>query len=175
MDKEKFNANLTKIAVLHSILSIVAMVLVGVVNIRLGFLSLLSDAAIFWITASLIGLVGAFLNFSRKSYVYQITAKYDRIANDTEDSSSIPSKISGYYVYLIFRPSAGLTVGPITAMIMLGGLSAISKVSGETGLSSLSETGHYVIYLGAFVGGYTSSELFDALSKFGSKIINPKN
>jgi len=174
MDKRRFNRTLTLISVAHSAFSVLTILLIAIVNLRLLPASLSSDNAVFWITVSLIGLVGAFLHFSRKCYVYQITNKYDKIAAADGSANDVNSRVSGYYLYLWTRPLAGLSVGPITTMVILGGLSTISKTTGEGGLSNLSEAGHYVVYLGAFVGGYTSSDLFDALSKFGSSALKPK-
>ncbi len=61
-----------------------------------------------------------------------------------------------------------MAIGPVIAMIFLGGLTSFGKTSGfNTG--SLSIAGVYVIYLLSFVGGYTSSDLFDYLSTVGEK------
>ncbi|WP_299927811.1 hypothetical protein [uncultured Pelagimonas sp.] len=173
MGKKKFNRNLSIICIFHSLMCIFTICLIAAANLRLIPIPISTDAAVFWFTVSLIGLVGAFLHFCRKCYTYQINDKYSKLEDLSDDDSALESRVSGYYLYLCTRPLAGLSIGPVTTMIILGGLSGISSAAGESGLSSLSEAGFYLIYLSSFVGGYTSSDIFDALSKFGQSALRP--
>lgn len=171
--RTRFNNNLTKICIGQSILFVLVIGLIAFFFISNSRLAYLSDQELFWITVSLVGFCGALLYFARKCYVYQINSKHDRIAESCTSEEILASKVQGYYLYLVSRPFAGIAVGPIAAMILLGGVSTISRQTTAGGVASLSEAGHYLIFLAAFIGGYTSSDLFDALSKFGKSMLRP--
>jgi hypothetical protein len=136
----------------------------------------------FWVNVALLGFIGSLLYFSRKIYVYLIANKIFRIESeinrDVEQSSDgaedirigrFQSRLAGYYLYLAARPIGGLAIGPIIAMIILSGLTTLSKNATITG-SQLSSAGIYIIYVFSFVGGYTSSDMFDYLSKAGGRL-----
>jgi len=126
-----------------------------------------------WTNVSLFGFVGSLLFFSRKVYVYLITDKIGRVLQsfDTiEADSRVRAAMAGYFWYLVWRPFVGLVVGPLVTFIVLGGLNTIAK-SETSGTLALSVAGICVIYVLSFVGGYTSSDLLDYLSKTGGKLL----
>lgn len=129
------------------------------------------------IMAALLGFLGSLLYFSRKIYVYLITDKFfemmriqDDISNEDIKIDRFKSMLFGYYIYLSTRPIAGLVIGPLLYMAVLAGLTTFSKA--PTGPEvSLSTAGVYLIYVISFIGGYSSSDLFDYFSGLGAKLI----
>lgn len=172
--RQKFNSSLTRICVLHTVLFVLVVGVICAANLKLFPPPLDQKTPVFWMTVGLAGLVGALLYFARKCYVYQINDKYDRISEGTSDEQVIGARIGGYYLYLITRPLAGIAVGPIAAMIVMGGISTIGRHTSVTGPQSVSDVGIYIILLAAFVGGYTSSDLFDGLANFGKSVLRPR-
>lgn len=130
------------------------------------------------INASLLGFVGSLLYFSRKVYLYLITNKLHRIAKElkidpdsgTQETESFKSVAIGYYIYLSTRPLAGFVIGPILVMFVLAGLTTLSR-SPDGSEMTLSKAGIYLIYVVSFLGGYSSSDLFDYFSNLGKKLI----
>jgi hypothetical protein len=163
------------IVLIHSILLITCGAILYWIN------SVGNVALIFWINVSLSSFIGSLLYFSRKAYVYLITGKVERIerqlAIETFDRSGeaqpipdrIRNRLAGYYSYLLLRPIGGLAIGPAITMLILGGLSTLSKTNAGSS-ASLSEAGLYVVMLMAFAGGYTSSDIFDYLSKLSKAL-----
>lgn len=147
-----------------------------------GVFSLGGDVHRLWTDAVLFGFLGSLLNFSRKAYVYLITDKLWRIGDDIDANLSKGSvthelseeifrtRLTGYYLYLATRPFGGLVIGPLVTMLILGGLTTLGK-SGPHDATALSPAGIYLIYLFSFVGGYTSSDMFDYLSKAGGSLL----
>jgi hypothetical protein len=135
------------------------------------------------INSSLIGFVGSLLYFSRKVYAYLITDRFGRLiklrastVEDTEngagtmDVETFNTIAMGYYIYLSTRPLAGLAIGPIMMFLVRGGLITFGdSAGGET--VELSVAGGYLVYVAAFVGGYSSSDLFDYFSNFGGRLM----
>lgn len=133
-----------------------------------------------WANAALLGFVGSLLYFGRKAYVYLITNKFLRLETELTKERSVDAaglqhqlreRVIGYYIYLCLRPIAGLVIGPAVAMLVLGGLTTLTK-SGNLNAAALSSAGLFLIYLFAFIGGYTSSDMFDYLSKTGSRFLS---
>jgi hypothetical protein len=142
-------------------------------------------ASALWVNASLIGFSGSLLYFARKTYVYLITNKVWRIGREaTTEGNAVfgessaearyRARLLGYYVYLLGRPFGGLAIGPLVAMIILGGLTSLSK-AGSLSVSALSEAGAFTVYVFSFIGGYISSDLFDYLSRAGSRLLAKGN
>ena len=170
-----FRKSLIRICLLHSILFFGTAVVLAAVFLEAKSFTDLEAVEKFWVSIVLFGFAGALLYFSRKCYVYIITDKYKRILADSDNKdSSAREKAMGYYAYLTLRPFGGIAIGPVAAMLILGGLSTLSKNDGGQGVANLSDAGRYLIMLAAFVGGYTSSDLFDALSTFGKNALKLK-
>jgi hypothetical protein len=175
---------LVGIGLYHALLTLVVMLALYLTNVSdAATLSFSDGDRHLWINAAMLGFLGSLLYFSRKTYVYLITDKLYRLeaeaTKDTQASGNslgatkderYRTRLIGYYVYLIIRPFAGIAIGPMSAMIILGGLTTLSKNSSVSG-SALSQTGIYVVYLFSFVGGYTSSDMFDYLSKLGGRLV----
>jgi hypothetical protein len=139
------------------------------------------DTGTFWVSTALIGFSGSLLYFSRKTYVYLMTNKISRIKSELEvgDAATLSdasteeryrARLTGYYVYLAVRPVGGLAIGPLVTMIILGGLTTLSKTA-NLNASALSAAGVYIVYVFSFIGGYISSDLFDYLSRTGGRIL----
>jgi hypothetical protein len=131
-----------------------------------------------WVNTALFGFIGSLLFFGRKAYVYLITDKFCRVEADILAERGVDpalvegrlrSRTIGYYMYLSLRPLGGIVIGPIVAMLILSGLTTLTK-SAAMNASSLSPAGLFLIYLFSVVGGYTSSDMFDYLSKIGSRL-----
>jgi len=138
---------------------------------ELGSLSVPTQAL--WTNVALFGFIGSLLYFSRKIYVYLITDKVGRILatfGSTDDDDRVKAALIGYFWYLVWRPYVGLAVGPLVTFIVLGGLNTVAKSQTE-GVLALSQAGICIIYVLCFVGGYTSSDLLDYLSKTGGKLL----
>jgi hypothetical protein len=147
-----------------------------------------ANVPVLWINVCFAGFIGSLLYFSRKAYVYLITGKVERIvaALTTDNSlgplldSSVPleerlrSRLIGYYVYLIARPLGGFAIGPLVTMAILGGLLTLSR-SATASSATLSNAGIYIVIVVAFIGGYTSSDLFDYLSKLSARLMSAKD
>jgi|SRR5579862_93281 len=143
------------------------------------------NAPVFWINVCFAGFIGSLLYFSRKAYVYLITGKIERVlaALMTDNSlgptsdSTVPledrlrSRLVGYYVYLIARPLGGFAIGPLVTMAILGGLLTLSR-NATASSATLSSAGIYIVIVVAFIGGYTSSDLFDYLSKRSARLMS---
>jgi hypothetical protein len=136
-----------------------------------------------WINTGLIGFSGSLLYFSRKIYVYLITNKIFRIQSEAEAETELPStdkesryraRLIGYYLYLAIRPLGGLAIGPLVTMIILGGITTLSKTASLSS-AALSPAGVFIVYVFSFIGGYTSSDLFDYLSKAGGRLLTKGN
>lgn len=131
------------------------------------------------INASLLGFLGSLLYFSRKIYSYLISDKFHRVLQDkgvsTTDADSdidkVKSIVSGYYIYLSTRPIAGFVIGPLLLMSVLAGFTTFYKPTSGT-QPAMSTSGIYLIYIVSFIGGYSSSDIFDYLSNLGKKIIS---
>ena len=129
------------------------------------------------INSSLLGFVGSLLYFSRKVYLYLITDKFHRLATEykietdikEQDNERFKSIVMGYYIYLATRPVSGFVVGPVLVMFVLAGLTTFSKAANDTEMG-LSQAGVYLIYVISFLGGYSSSDLFDYFSNLGKKL-----
>jgi hypothetical protein len=172
---------LVAIGTWHAALTVGALALLYRFNVDEGGFPLLGDnPKALWVNAALIGFVGSLLYFGRKAYVYLIEEKFRRIELemfkvDKQGSACVDSpqrlrgRLAGYYMYLCLRPVAGLVLGPAIAMLFLGGVTTLSK-AGDLNASALSPAALYLIYLFALVGGYTSSDMFDYLSKLGRRI-----
>lgn len=127
------------------------------------------------INAALFGFTGSLVYFSRKSYVYLITNKFSKIIsndsmNEKKDDNAILSTITGYYLYLVFRPFVGLIIGPLIYMLVLTGLTTFINISVPIG-TELSRSGMFLIYFLSFVGGHASSDILDYFSKLAKKIV----
>ena len=83
----------------------------------------------------------------------------------------VRSVVIGYYIYLSTRPIAGLIIGPLLLMAVLAGLTTFTKPSIGVEVS-VSAAGIYLIYVVSFIGGYSSSDLFDYFSSLGAKLIS---
>lgn len=171
--RKQFNRNLTLICVLHTLLFVFSSALLSFAQLRMLPHPLNEDVPAFWTAVCFAGLIGAFLYFGRKCYSYQIGDKFDKIIEGAPNEEVGAARIGGYYLYLLLRPFAGIAIGPIAAMVVMGGISTISSQTTSAGPQSVSDVGRYIIYLAAFVGGYTSSDLFDGLAKFGKSVLRP--
>lgn len=125
--------------------------------------------------AAAFGFMGSIINFFRKTYVYLITHKFKRVleeqgANPENNSDHLKEVINGYCLYLIFRPFAGLVIGPVVYMLAFTGLLIFVKQSINVG-PELTIQGRYLIYIVAFVGGHASSEILDYFSRLAKKIV----
>jgi hypothetical protein len=172
------------ICTLHSLLVVVLCVAIFRINLpESGDFSLVASSRALWLNSSLIGLIGSLLFFSRKAYVYLITDKLYRIseangmptraadhASPRIDLDIYRTRLAGYYLYLIARPIGGLVIGPFVTMILLGGLTTLSA-SASIEAKSPSVAGMYLIYVLSFAGGYTSSDMFDYVSKQGARLL----
>jgi hypothetical protein len=175
---------LVTIGFYHAVMTLVVMRELYMINLTdAGTFSFGDGERNLWANSGLLGLLGSLLFFSRKTYVYLITNKLIRIEDEVEADARkrghdanvdkivlYQARLIGYYLYLIVRPLGGAAIGPLTAMIILGGLSTLSKTS-SANAGTLSAAGIYIIYLFSFIGGYTSSDMFDYLSKAGSRFV----
>jgi hypothetical protein len=172
---------LVLIGFFHVALALCSTYALWIINADETGLPRLSDSErLLWMNAALIGFIGSLLYFGRKAYVYLITEKFRRLEAELVQDGAIDQtmleqrmrgKIIGYYMYLSLRPFAGLVIGPAVAMIILGGVTTLTKSSG-TGAGALSQPGLLLIYLFSLIGGYTSSDMFDYLSKSGKRFIS---
>jgi hypothetical protein len=130
------------------------------------------------INAALLGFLGSLLYFSRKVYVYLITDKFHRVMHEQglaqpvggEDVQRFRNALIGYYVYLSLRPMAGFVIGPLLLMALYAGLTTLSVPA--TGAEvAISSAGAYLVYFVSFVGGYSSSIMFDTMSELGRKLL----
>ena len=135
----------------------------------------------FWKNGSLLGATGSALYFSRKAYVYLITDRVvslQRRATEEIDSRaegrekfvirSTENRIYGYIMYLTLRPFGGFVIGPLVSMIILAGINTFGS-SNVSNAGDISSRGIYLIYVFSFIGGYTSSDMFDYFSRLGSR------
>lgn len=167
---------LVLIGIIHVVLILVTLSLLYELNLKDNGEVLLASNKVVMINASLLGFLGSLFFFSRKVYIYLITDKFSRLVqapkenNSDYDNNKVKSMIIGYYIYLSTRPIAGLIIGPLLQMFVLAGLTTFSKtaVSPEV---SISLAGMYLIYILSFIGGYSSSDLFDYFSTLGTKLI----
>lgn len=123
--------------------------------------------------------VGSILYFSRKTYVYLVTDKIHHAISE-RGIPSPPTRSSveraravavGYYLYLTIRPLAGLVVGPVLLMGVLGGVLVVGNVQGQGSAEDLlSRTGLFLLHIFAFISGYTSSDIFDYFSEVGRRM-----
>jgi hypothetical protein len=119
----------------------------------------------------LFGLAGSLIYFSRKTYVYLITSKLYNIVVDSEPDNTSKHQLvlTGYYLYLIFRPFVGIIIGPL--IFMMASIGLVSFVKSQVQVSNeFSKTGEYFIYLLSFFSGHASSDMFDYFSKLAKKI-----
>jgi hypothetical protein len=129
------------------------------------------------VNSALLGFLGSLFYFGRKVYVYLITDKFGRIkesqggsAGATEEAvDRLRGALVGYCIYLSTRPLAGLAIGPLLLMAVLAGLMTFSP-SPSGSRVAVSVAGTCLIYFISFVGGYSSSDLFDYLSGLGAKL-----
>jgi uncharacterized membrane protein YwzB len=129
------------------------------------------------LNSSLLGFLGSLLYFSRKVYTYLISDKFNRVIHDqglgnqeAKDVDRLRSVILGYYLYLSTRPIAGLIIGPLLFWSVLAGLTTFAKPVFDSEIA-VSKAGTYLIYVISFLGGYSSSDLFDYCSSLGGKLI----
>jgi hypothetical protein len=78
--------------------------------------------------------------------------------------------LTGYFLYLIFRPFVGIIIGPLIFMLSSIGLVTFVKTQVQSA-AEFSKTGEYFIYLISFFSGHASSDMFDYFSKLAKKII----
>jgi len=117
--------------------------------------------------SALFGLLGSTLYFSRKCYVYLITNKLAKVIRENRKQeggeTDANNVLCGYYMYLILRPIAGIAIGPI--LYMLAATSVITIAGKSVGSDSdISQSGRYLIYTFAFLGGHAASDMFDYFS-----------
>jgi len=129
------------------------------------------------LNAGLLGLTGSLLYFSRKVYSYLISDKFARILNQDspgrvagEFTEDIRTRLWGYYYYLGVRPLAGVVIGPLITLFVMAGLATFANASAGCELG-VSKAGNYVVYVVSFLGGYSSSDLFDYFSVLGARAI----
>jgi hypothetical protein len=135
-----------------------------------------------WANVALLGCIGSLLYFSRKTYVYLIAGKLWKIdeelitelhnlpSSESERLERYRAKLAGYYLYLITRPFGGLAIGPLITMVILGGLTTLTK-DGKLNGATLSLAGEYLVYTFAFAGGYASSDFFDYVSTLVGRVL----
>ena len=129
-------------------------------------------------TTAIVSLIGGLLYFSRKVYSYLISDKLGRLAREFSKESagdenalhsSIKNSVMGYYFYLGTRPIASVVVGPILLLLVMGGMTTFSKTGTDT---EFSHAGTILVFALSFIGGYSSSNLFDFFSRLGDKLID---
>ena len=158
-----------------SLLQILAFCLtvIAVAYLRLGRLQLTSSSMQIAITA-LLGFAGALVYFSRKTYVYLIKDKFFEISfveGQTEPIyERILSRMTGYFIYLSLRPLVGLVIGPMYYLVITSGLAAFVSIPAPQQFT-LSSTGVSVLYSLAFIGGLTSSDFLDYLTRIGKRLL----
>lgn len=163
----------------HTILVIVTLWALYGLNLKNDAGDLTSSNRAIMVNASLLGFLGSLLYFGRKVYIYLITDKFRRVLQDRgitmpnsdEDLDKLQSVITGYYIYLSIRPIAGFVVGPLLLMAVLAGLTTLSNPFHGSEIT-MSTAGMYLIYVLSFIGGYSSSDLFDYFSALGSKLVS---
>lgn len=170
--------SLVLIGMAHVVLVLGTLWLIVELNLRLGQGLSLSNNKMIMVNASLLGFLGSLLYFSRKVYVYLITDKFRRLmqekegrGNNDNNVDKFRTQIIGYYIYLSTRPVAGLIIGPLLLMFVLAGLTTFSRASTECEVG-VSTAGIYSIYVVSFIGGYSSSDLFDYFSNLGGRLIS---
>ena len=154
---------------LHSVLLLTT--IAAIMAITLGRFATVISGYRIPVISSLLSFAGSLIYFSRKDYVYLITAKFGRVLQTiraTESSpeaatESLKSAVSGYYCYLLFRPLAGALIGPVLYMIVVSGLVTFGKPSivPEAGVS---QAGKYLLFTLSFLGGHAASDIFDYFS-----------
>lgn len=173
---QSFRRVLILIGVVHLLLVIVALWLLY--GVKANVIDLPTSNKVLVINVSLLSFVGSLLYFSRKVYSYLITDKFGRVMLDhkittghnDDELHRLKSAVAGYYVYLSTRPLAGFVIGPLLLMFVLGGLTTLSKRAPGSEVA-ISTAGIYLIYVVSFIGGYSSSDLFDYFSNLGGKLI----
>jgi|GEM_PF-4952174 len=172
----QFRRRLVAIGCLHVLVTVVVLFALYTANDPLE--SAFSDSSVGRTVqnACLLGFLGSLLYFSRKCYIYLITDKMQRLVNalvekDSPDlvAQALVTQLTGYYLYLATRPLAGLIVGPLIVMFVVAGLLTLGTTS--AGNIGVSVAGTFIVYVASFLAGYSSSDLFDYLSRLGSKLI----
>lgn len=165
--------NITKIIIFQSIAIIVISLILLLLNTNI--IKTDSIKSITIINSSLFGLLGTLIYFSRKCYVYLIENKFGKLIREINNSNEssieyLKNILTGYYLYLTLRPIVGVIIGPLIYMLVVTGLVVFIKGSIFDG-KEISQSGRLIIYLVSFLGGHTSSDLLDRLSKFAKQIV----
>jgi hypothetical protein len=171
-----FRHRLLVIGAVHSLVTVC--VLVGIVWLNVDRRDTLGefDFQVVLVNAAMLSLLGGFLYFSRKAYVYLITDKFTRFAKDdlaTQGSSvesRVQARVAGYTLYLWSRPFCSVVVGPLLLLAIMAGLTTLVEKSAAASLG-LSTSGVYLVYFVSFIGGYSSSDLFDYFSTLGGRLV----
>ena len=165
---ETIKRNLILIFIYQTLLLLSVFILFYILN----FTDLLPTVSHKLINSVLFGFAGSLIYFSRKTYVYLITSKLYKII-EPSDSVNITQQrlvLTGYFLYLIFRPFVGIIIGPLIFMLSSIGLVTFVKTQVQSA-AEFSKTGEYFIYLISFFSGHASSDMFDYFSKLAKKII----
>lgn len=173
----KWRRNLVLIGLGHTILVVTTLWFLFRLNLESGLSQGPVPNRAAMINSSLLGFLGSLFYFGRKVYVYLITDKIRRFMQAqglTEDLGNealerLRGGVAGYYIYLSTRPLAGLVIGPLLLMAVLAGLTTFSVTTSPAELR-VSAAGACLIYFISFVGGYSSSDLFDYLASLGAKL-----
>jgi hypothetical protein len=156
---------LISILIYHAVLFAISVFLIA----RLWVAPDAADEPRMFFMTGLFALLGNVIYFSRKCYVYLITDKFVKLADGTSPGASASSDhlsrvLTGYYLYLIFRPISGIAIGPILYMLVVsGGLITFAGVHVGNSIT-LSVGGKYLICAASFLAGHASSDMFDYFS-----------
>jgi hypothetical protein len=162
---------LVAIQIYHGVLFLGSVILL----VRLWSVQALPEVIRMPALTALFALIGNAVYFSRKCYVYLISDKFgnllDRGSGEQNDVNRLRRKITGYYLYLIFRPITGMVIGPILYLLVISG-GLITFVATKDGESiGLSAGGRYVMCAVSFLAGHASSDVFDYFSWLAAKRI----
>ncbi len=159
---------LTFIFIVQSTLILICSI--GLALYNLGIISWLSAYDVI-INSALFGEFGTLVYFSRKTYVYLITNKFFSVSCAVADGNieCIKGAFRGYYLYLMFRPIVGIIIGPLMYMLVIAGLISFMKM--HVTIDQMSLSGKAFIYIISFLGGHTSSDLFDRFSKLAKEVM----
>jgi hypothetical protein len=176
--RAQFSRWLVLIGLAHSLTALVVLLTIYWTNVPFdSFLERTGIGALL-VNCALIGFLGSLLYFGRKCYLYLITDKFDRsirpnrIREGDGDGPQdlVSSRVAGYCLYLATRQLAGLVIGPLIALVIVGGLVTLGAPSSSRE-PALSRAGTMIVYAVSFLGGYSSSDLFDYVAKMGAKLI----
>jgi hypothetical protein len=171
--EKSFRTRLVWIGIFHTIATVLVLVVLYTMNAgRIGSIALF-DLERLLSNAALLSALGGLLYFSRKTYTYLITDKLGRVTGSGVEEK-VQTQITGYTLYLCTRPVGAIVVGPLIVLAVLAGLTTLVARSGTASVA-ISEPGMYLIYFVSFIGGYSSSDLFDYFSALGSRLIKRIN